>query len=112
VISVLNWALTHWYWFFWLAVFGVFEDVRNFFVKTWKEVTGTRHKRRMRELRAQERIARATQHAGSAALPPPGPCVHRNVAAVVSKADEVVAWLCRTCKTQLPADWAVREEDL
>jgi hypothetical protein len=22
----------------------------------------------------------------------------------------VVAWLCRTCDTRLPADWAVREE--
>ena len=91
---------------------GVFEGIRDFFVDAWKEVTGTRHKRRMRELRAKERVARATARAGTAALPKPGPCVHRDVAAVVSKADEVVAWLCRTCKSQLPADWAVREEDL
>ncbi len=112
MIAVLNWALAHWYWFFWLSIFGVFEGVRDFFVSAWKEITGTRHKRRMKELRAQERIARASVRAEAAALPKPGLCVHRNVAAVVSKADEVVAWLCRSCDEKLPANWAVREEDL
>jgi len=110
VIAVLNWALAHWFLIFLLL--GVFGGVRDFFVGAWKEVAGVRHKRRMKELRAQERIARAARQAAPAGLPKPGPCVHRNVAAVVSKADEVVGWLCRTCDTQLPADWAVREEDL
>jgi hypothetical protein len=112
MVTILNWALEHWFLIFILGVLGVFEDIRNFFVGAWKEITGTRHKRRMKELKAQERIARATAQSGAAALPRPGKCVHRDVAAVVSKADEVVAWLCKTCKDQLPADWAVREEDL
>ena len=56
--------------------------------------------------------ARAGRQAGVAALPKPGPCVHRNVTSVVSKADEVVAWLCKSCDAKLPADWSVREEDL
>lgn len=113
VIAVLNWAGAHWFLiFFPLWALGLFEGVRNFFVGIWKEVTGVRHKRRMKELRARERIARAAQQAGPASLPAPGPCVHRNVTAVVSAADEVVAWLCKTCKAQLPADWAVRQEDL
>jgi hypothetical protein len=112
MIAVLDWALEHWFLFFLLSVFGVFEGVRDFFVGAWTEITGTRHKRRMKELRAQAKIIRASRHAETAALPKPGPCVHRNVVPVVSKAEETVAWLCRTCDTKLPAEWAVREEDL
>lgn len=112
MIAVFNWALDHWFFIFLLSMLGVFEGIRDFFVIAWKEITGTRHKRRMKELRAQERIARAGRQAGVAALPKPGPCVHRNVTSVVSKADEVVAWLCKSCDAKLPADWSVREEDL
>jgi hypothetical protein len=112
VTAILNWAGDHWFLIFILWGLGLFEGVRDFFVDTWKAVTGTRHKRRMKELRAQERIARAGRQPEVAGLPAPGPCVHRNVAAVVSRADKVVAWLCRTCDAKLPADWAVREEDL
>ena len=114
MIAVLDWAVQHWFLIFILSMLGVFEGVRDFFVGAWQEITGTRHKRRMKELRARERIARASAKAGVAALPKskPGPCVHRNVVPVVSKAEEVVAWLCRTCETRLPAEWAVREEDL
>jgi hypothetical protein len=114
MIAVLTWAAEHWFLIFLLGILGVFEGIRDFFVDAWQEITGTRHKRRMKELRARERIARATAKAEAAALPKskPGLCVHRNVVPVVSKAEEVVAWLCRTCDTELPADWAVREEDL
>jgi len=111
MIAVLDWALQHWFLIFFLSVLGVFEDIRDFFVGAWKEVTGTRHKRRMKELRAQERIARHTRRAEVAALPKPGLCVHRNVVQVMS-GEEIVAWLCRTCDAKLPAEWAVREEDL
>ena len=112
MIAVLNWAAAHWFLIFLLWGLGLFEGVRDFFVGIWKDVTGVRHKRRMKELKARERIARAARHAEAAALPKPGPCVHRDVIAVVSKADEVVAWLCKACKDQLPANWAVRVEDL
>lgn len=44
---------------------------------------------------------------------PPGPCQHYRVTPVVSD-DEVMAWLCKNpeCSAQLPADFAVRAEDL
>jgi hypothetical protein len=112
MIAVLTWAAEHWFLIFLLSILGVFEGIRDFFVDAWREITGTRHKRRMKELRAQAKIIRATAKADVAALPKPGLCVHRNVVPVVSKAEEVVAWLCRTCGERLPADWAVREEDL
>lgn len=112
MIAVFNWVLQHWLLIFLLSALGVFASVRDFFVGAWKEITGVRHKRRMKELRAQERIARVSRQADTAALPKPGLCVHRNVAAVVSKADEVVAWLCKSCDEKLPANWAIREEDL
>jgi len=114
MIAVLTWAAEHWFLIFLLSVLGVFEGIRDFFVDAWREITGTRHKRRMKELRAQAKIIRATRHAEAAGLPKskPGLCVHRNVVPVVSKAEETVAWLCRTCDEKLPANWAVREEDL
>jgi hypothetical protein len=44
----------------------------------------------------------------------PGPCPHRprNIKAVIGTDDVLRSWLCTACDTQLPADWAVREEDL
>lgn len=54
---------------------------------------------------------------GTAVAPPktvpPGPCEHLHVTPVVAD-DEVVAWLCKnpTCEAQLPANWAVRQQDL
>lgn len=44
--------------------------------------------------------------------PVPGRCVHRRVKRVRDAEDVLVAWLCTGCDTQLPADWAVRAEDL
>jgi hypothetical protein len=117
MIAVLDWALEHWFLIFLLLALGVFEDIRDFFLGTWEDVTRVRRKRRMKELRAQAALERA--RAGvmldapvAHGRPKPGPCVHRNVVPVVSKAEEVVAWLCRTCDSKLPAEWAVREEDL
>lgn len=117
MIAVLNWLLAHWWVFIWLSVFGFFGGVRNFFAGLAGAVgsIGERHhERRMRELELKALIER---HAGVLAPEPaagvkPGLCVHRNVVPVVSKAEEVVAWLCRTCDEKLPAGWAVREEDL
>jgi len=65
----------------------------------------------MEELNAQAALERARAVADKA-TPKPGPCAHRNVVPVISKTDELVAWLCRSCDTKLAADWAVREEDL
>lgn len=108
MIAVLNWSLDHWYVFFWLAVFGVFEGVRDFFLGIFEAAAGIgerRHERRLEELRLQAPPALAVPKK-------PGHCVHRNVVPVVAADETVSAWLCRSCDTQLPADWAVREEDL
>jgi hypothetical protein len=71
-----------------------------------------RHKRRMDLKRIDLQIAIAQVQAGMPpSLPKPGPCVHRNVRPVIAADDELVGWLC-ACDAQLPADWAVREEDL
>jgi hypothetical protein len=117
VIAVLNWSLDHWFVFFWLAVFGVFEGVRDFFLGIFEAVAGIgerRHERRLEELRLQVPTLPPGYVPPSAALAipkKPGPCVHRNVKPVISADDELVGWLC-ACDAQLPADWAVREEDL
>lgn len=74
-----------------------------------------RHQVEMKRLEleiAQARTGMAPGAVPAVTAPKPGPCVHRNVVPVVSRAEEVVAWLCRSCEERLPASWAVREEDL
>lgn len=112
MIAVLNWSLDHWYAFFWLAVFGVFEGVRDFFLSAFDAIAAIgerRHQRRIEEIRAAAPVVTVP-----ARIPgkTPGPCVHRHVVQVRDSFDELVGWLCKSCETQLPADWAVREEDL
>jgi hypothetical protein len=117
VIAVLNWSLNHWYVFFWLVVLGVFESVRDFFLSAFEAIAGIgerKHQRRIEEIRAGSPQPPPGWVAPSAAIAvkKPGPCVHRNVVPVVAADESVSAWLCKSCDTQLPADWAVREEDL
>jgi hypothetical protein len=71
-----------------------------------------RHKRQMALKRMELEIAQAKAGIIPSSLPTPGPCVHRNVIPVVAADESVTAWLCKSCDAQLPADWAVREEDL
>jgi len=117
----------------WVLIFG--GGIIDFLLETFDAGIGSiaragrrRHRRRMERLRLQLKIEKAraatqVQLAGdnssqfqagrSLTMPRPGRCVHRNVTAVVaSGTDDVVAWLCKTCDTKLPPDWAVREEDL
>lgn len=111
--ALLHFAASYW----WLllifggAIASFLEGVRDFFVDTVKQLSGIRHERRMAKLEAQAEVARARE-APAPAAPRPGRCVHRNVVPVVSADEKVVAWLCKSCDTRLPADWAVREEDL
>jgi hypothetical protein len=71
-----------------------------------------RHQRQMDLKRVELEILQARPGAASSSLPRPGPCVHRNVTPVIAAGeDKPCAWLCR-CGERLPADWAVREEDL
>lgn len=67
--------------------------------------------------RLELQIARGDVGEGTAVAArviPPGPCEHLHVTPVVDAADDVVAWLCKnpTCEAQLPANWAVRQQDL
>jgi hypothetical protein len=73
-----------------------------------------RHQLKLRQLELEIARAQAGQAAtlAVAGQPKPGPCVHRNVSQVVDANDVLVAWLCKGCSAQLPADWAVRAEDL
>lgn len=114
MIAFLDWLGHHWYWFFWLWIFGVFEGVRDFFRGIARDIGSIgdrRHRRRMEELGLLTRIAEGPAGSDRPQVTP-GPCVHRNVTRVMSIDDELVGWLCKTCDTKLPPDWAVREEDL
>ena len=71
-----------------------------------------KHKRKLQALRLELEIAQARSGASGAALVKPGPCVHRRVRQVRDRGDELVGWLCTGCDAQLPADWAVAQEDL
>jgi len=103
VIPVFNWLLEHWFLIFLLFFFGIFKGIRDFIMDVLDRVVmiATR-------TRPSEQI-----DPGPALAPEklPGPCVHRHVIPVISD-EKVVAWLCRSCDQKLPADWAVREEDL
>ena len=121
MVHLMNWAFNHWYDFFWLWIFGVFSGVRDFFVvifmaiaETFKAVSGSKHRRRVEELKLQLKVEKA--RAAGAALPAPGgPCTHppsRLVPIIAAGESQPTAWLCRGCDTQLDADVAVRKEDL
>jgi hypothetical protein len=72
-----------------------------------------KHELALRRLELKIAQAKAAAALPAGTLPEPGPCPHRprNVKPVYS-GDEPVAWLCTACGTQLPANWAVRSEDL
>ena len=83
------------------------------------------HKRKLALAKERAKLARAVAeveaHRAGLSLPyaPPaaigaGPCKHRsNVVAVFDETSgERLAWLCKTCDTQLPPTYAVGPEDL
>ena len=112
MVAVLNWLLNHWWIGIWLAIFGVFGAVRDFFVSIAEAIGGAvagRHERKL-ELAQASRPVTAPQDTQPA--PVPGRCAHRRVKQVRDVNDELVAWLCMGCDTRLPADWAIAEEDL
>lgn len=114
--AVLTWVGHHWGLLFLLWFLGVFSGVRNFILDTLSVITG--HPRPVRELEWDDDDDDDDDEEDEQPTPQPavtkrpGPCVHRNVSPIVSVTDEVVGWLCKTCTKRLPADWAVREEDL
>lgn len=119
MIALLDWALSHWFLLFLLAALGFFDWVRDLTRDIGSgiaSVFSVGHRRRMEELRLQVKLEKARAASGeppAVAAPKPGQCVHRQVAAIIPATEEdPVGWLCKSCGTRLPADWAVREEDL
>ncbi len=110
-----NWV---WIWVFWGVIASFFEGVRDFLVDTWRLLVHGRQEREIALMKEKRKLARAEADLAAAqgqpaALPKPGPCVHRRVVPVIAAGEDAPsAWLCRNCEEQLPADWAVREEDL
>jgi hypothetical protein len=107
----------------WLFGGGALEGIAETFgvgLSGLRRRSRRRHKRKMERLALELKIARA-KAGGTAGLPSaaiavaprPGPCAHRRVVPVIPAGeDKPAAWLCKNCDTRLPADWAVREEDL
>ncbi len=114
------WEVVLSYWWLLLifggTVFGWITEALNIGVSALRKRVQARRRHQLRLKRLELQIARtkAANVAELPAAPKPGPCVHRDVKPVVSPFPEekVVAWLCRSCDKQLPANWAVREEDL
>ena len=107
---ILDFILMNWWWL-WIPVFGWVGDQIYNAVNSRREYRLKLAKEMRKTAVAQARAAMPAAPANVSRLKP-GPCVHRNVTPVMSfGTDEPVAWLCR-CGTQLPPDWAVREEDL
>lgn len=112
--SVLETILSCW-WLFLIFGGAILEWVADTFdtgLRALRRRSKGKRKHQVELKRLELEIAQARSGAALPATVKPGPCVHRNVVPVVSKAEDVVAWLCRSCDERLPANWAVREEDL
>ena len=113
--SLLDWAIAYW----WLilifggAVLEWFGEIFDCGFGAVRHALKVRHKRRLQLARARARAARPlVPDAGPRPLP--GACVHRRVKQVRDMDGNLVAWLClkEGCEKQLPADWAIAQEDL
>ena len=59
------------------------------------------------ELCLPRRTRSLTHAAGPVTLAQPGRCKHWHAKQVRNANDDLVAWLCTDCDTQLPRDWAI-----
>jgi hypothetical protein len=114
-----GWAALLSYWWLFLIFGGaILEWIADTYNAGLRALARRRRDRRKHELRMakiQLEIAQAGNVTAIGQKKTPGPCVHRNVVPVLSSdglESKVVAWLCKSCDARLPADWAVREEDL
>jgi hypothetical protein len=106
---LMAWLAGIWNGWWWLIILIAVN------IPAWvSERLAVHHKRRVKLARAKARAAAESRASLEAFThdPRPGPCVHRQVTPVIDHDDTVVAWLCRSCDTQLPATWAVRKNDL
>lgn len=112
--SILALLLSYW-WVFLLFGGGILEWIAETFdvgVTALQRRAKRRHKERLQLRRLELEIAQAKAGVSTALAPVPGPCRHRKAVPVRSEEGDIVAWLCRSCDTQLPADFSIYEEDL
>jgi hypothetical protein len=114
--EIFAWICAYW-WLLFLFGGAILEFVGDVFSATAKALSRrrrTRHKHRLELKRLELEIARATVHAGEtpAPAPIPGQCRHRTAVPVRDSDGHVLAWLCRACDSQLPADFSIYVEDL
>jgi hypothetical protein len=118
--NTIEYLAANYWWTIFLfgGIIGVFfEDLGEFLLKMAAAITGrgeVRHQRQLELERARAKAAKA-QHKAIA----PGPCRHFHVQPVYSRPaseldePELVAWACLNehCRKQLPANFAVFEEE-
>jgi hypothetical protein len=103
----------HHYWglviLIWIIGGSVWEGFKGT-VRNW--ITGRReHQLELARIEARALLERA-EAVPVAVETNPGPCKHRHATSVRNAADEIVAWLCKDCDTQLPPTWSVYEDEL
>ncbi len=114
------WSVLIWGWLIFTFVGEWVGDKYNVGVRALHRRAQRRRKHKLAMKKLELRIAQETARDRPALTleeekaAVPGPCPHRpwNVKAVMGADDTLRAWLCTACDTQLPASWAVREEDL
>ena len=117
--DLLKFVGTNWWWLIWVvpSVLGsVAEWVGDQFgiglaARRRKLKEKRKHELAMKKMDLELARAKQLPDVTEPGEPKPGECVHRRITPVIA-GDEVVAWLCKGCDTQLPATWAVRKEDL
>jgi len=121
--ELLKFAGANWWWLFWVVpsvLGGAAEWISDQF-----DVGLAARRRKLKDKRKHElalkrielRIAQAKAEREASAEPALepflGPCKHRprDIKPVIGADEELKAWLCTACDTQLPPSWAVLEED-
>lgn len=104
------------YWWVWLLIGGgILDWIAETFdigVAALHRRSKLRHKRKLELKKVELRIAQARAGRMEAPTPAPGLCRHRKAVPVRDGEGDVVAWLCRSCDTQLPKEFSVYTEDL
>jgi hypothetical protein len=114
-VDFWTWLSRHWLdiviviFFFGSAIAAFFTEFFQLLFEPFRAVSKQRHQQRLDLHRAELELRKADLKLQAALnrqtlRPAPGPCRHRRVSPVVSRDDEVVAWVCRNpdCLAQLP----------
>jgi hypothetical protein len=112
--AVIGTLISYW-WVFLLFGGAILEwvgEVFNVGLSSLHKRAQLKHERRLELRRLELQVTQAKVNAPVAAAPIPGLCRHRQAVPVRNGDGDVVAWLCKSCDTQLPREFSVYEEDL